>query len=271
MSLLHHRSPLPERATPPAAGGPLAPAQWPAATIPVHAEPDSAFSDFLAMLRRGWWVLALGGLLGGVAGYLYAARLTPLYRASASIEIQDLNENFLDLKEVASSAAAPPVSNDLQTQLRILQSHSLLARVLARITGTGAAPGDAPVEAAARQLQVRESRQSRIVDLAYEHPDPRYAARFVNELGQAYIDQTLEARLEISRNTSRWLDQQLNDLRAKLAESESRLQTYANRAGLLVTSRQERPDEEKLRQVQEHLSKAQENRAVKQEIGRAHV
>ena len=252
-------------------GGAWAPARM-AAPVEFRPGVEAAppWRELWDVLWNGWWLLGLAALAGIALGLVYAARTAPVYRATAMIEVQDLNENFMNLKDVASAAAAPPVVNDLQTQLRILQSATLISRVVARAGMPGqagplaVAPTDGQVEAAAKGLQVRESRQSRIVDLAYESADPRYAALFLNQLGQQYIDQNVEARLEISRSTSIWLERQLEEMRAKLTESERRLQAYANKSGLLVTNAEERPDEEKLRQVQANLSKAQENRMVKQ-------
>ena len=266
---------------------------------------DSSSGDFLRLVHEGWRMLGAATVGGCVIGLVYAALVTPIYRATATLEVQDLNENFLDLKQVASSSMAPPVVNDMQTQVRILQSHSLIARVIRRVgppPGLGAVagasapapreakpnasakgtkekdptPGDpssdfstevqkgAELEAAGRALQVRESRMSRIVDLAFESPDPAYAAAFLNQLGQQFIDRSIDSRLDISSNTSAFLDHQIEELRTKLTASERKLQAYANKSGLLVTSQEGRPDEERLRQVQAELSKAQENRMSKQ-------
>lgn len=245
---------------------------------PFAEQPDSALAALAGIVTAHYVVLTLTALLGAMLGYAYAATTTSVYRATATIEVQDLNENFLNLKGVASASPTASVASDLQTQLRILQSTTLIARVVQRVglprSGNppaskppeplGSLPSDAQVEAAAKGLQVRETRQSRIVDLIYESPDPVYAAYFVNQLARQYIDQSVESRLEISRGTSSWLEQQLQDLRTKLAESESRLQSYAQDSGLLVTTDAQRPDEEKLQQVQANLSEAQENRMAKQ-------
>jgi capsular exopolysaccharide synthesis family protein len=120
------------------------------------------------------------------------------------------------------------------------------------------------VENASRNLGVAESRQARIVDLTYDSSDPQYAAAFVNRLAQQYIDQNVESRLEISRGTNLWLGRQLDDLRRQLEQSEQKLQAYAQESGLLVTTGDRRPAEDQLRQIQENLSKAQENRIMRQ-------
>jgi uncharacterized protein involved in exopolysaccharide biosynthesis len=217
VSLLHPQSLRPHRSeirrNPVAV--PAAPAS-PERENPVLVE----LAGFLGHRYRTLSICTSAGLLLGLA---YAATAVPAYRATATIEVQDLNENFLRLKDVASASGPVSAANDLQTQLRILQSGTLIARVLNRLEAS-ATPTDLQVEAEAR-AQVRETRQSRIVDLTYESRDPEYAAAFVNELAQQYIDQNVESRLEISRGTSVWLERQLEEMRAKLGDSERRLQS----------------------------------------------
>lgn len=240
-----------------------------------------------AFLRAHCKLLALSTILGCLGAYVVTASQTPVYRAQGSLEIQDLNENFLNLREVSQVSTSQPTSSssDMQTQVRLLQSQSLLARVVRQLPDEKLPPPtgvrsfitqfqqneiavkpspEIRAEAASQNLQVRDTRQTRIVDLIFDSPDPSYAAAFVNKLAQQYIAQSIEARLEISKGTSAWLEEQIGDLRGKLADSENRLQAYAKLSGLLVTTEEHRPDEQKLHQVQENLSKAQENRMMKQ-------
>jgi polysaccharide biosynthesis transport protein len=251
----------------------------------------SSASTFVAdagiFVHASLTLLAATTVLGVVAAYLFTGTQIPQYRATATLEVQDLNENFLnrEVSQVTPFSQAP-VANDIQTHLRILQSGALIGNTLrslptevvppprglrAWIGGptASAAPAandspDGALERAARNLQVRETRQSRIVDVSYESPDARYAAAFANGLAQRFIEQSIDSRIQISKGTSEFLEKQLAEAGAKMAESEHRLQNYARQAGLLVTAENRRPDEDRFRQVQESLSKAQENRIVKQ-------
>ena len=56
----------------------------------------------------------------------------------------------------------------------------------------------------------------------------------------------------------------MEDVRIKLEKSEEQLQGYARTAGLLFTSEKDNVAEEKLRQLQEELSKAQADRVTEQ-------
>ena len=169
--------------------------------------------------------------------------------------------------------------------MRILTSATLVGRVLDKVPPEPEPPAnrvrlflrrlmaarqpqtadrDALVEHARENLHVKEERQARIVDVLYDSPDPRYAADFVNALSQEYIEQNVEARWKMSQHTAEWLSRQLGEMRKKLADSEARLQDYSRRSGLLFTSDKQNPSEERLRQVQESLTRAQEDRMMKQ-------
>lgn len=262
------------------------------AGVPARTPQLVTFEESMAMdlgefVRRYYKLILAAALLGTAIAWMITRSQPSMYRATASIEIQDLNENFLNLKGVSPlvAVAQNPFSSDLQTQLRILQSWSLLERVLRQLPvekkqppsglralwtrwrsgkSNAPVPHDELVESAARNVGIRESRQARIVDLTYESEDPQYAAAFVNRLAQQYMDQSVESRLEISRGTTQWLSRQLEELRGQLEGSEKKLQQYAHDSGFLVTGGDRRPVEDQLRQIQDNLAKAQENRIIRQ-------
>src|SRR5579885_2338445 len=113
----------PRRSTPPS----LAPARTANAGLPAHPfEPiaieGSTITDLGEFVRRNYLPVLAATILGLAAAIAVTKSEPSVYRATATIEIQDLNENFLNLKEVSPLSAAPqnPFSSDLQTQLRLL-------------------------------------------------------------------------------------------------------------------------------------------------------
>ena len=117
---------------------------------------------------------------------------------------------------------------------------------------------------AARSLKVRAEGQTRVVEVSYDSTDPRFAADFVNTLAQEFIESNVEARWKMSERTGEWLSRQLDDMRIKLERSEDSWQSYARSTGLMFTSEKTNVSEEKLRQLQEELSKAQADRITSQ-------
>ncbi len=254
----------------------------------------AGMSDMLAALRRGKWTLAGFIAAGTLAGIMLASLQTPVYQAHTLIEIQGLNENFLNRRDMDPTVeSALQMDTYLQTQIKILQTESLIGRVANAVhllgwpeyqsrpgrlnnllvrSGLGAriAKPEAPVarenaiQRAVKNLTVRISGQTRIVEILFEAGDPALAAKFANSLVGEYIAEGLANRVSNTQQTGELLAGQLKDLKAEVVNSEQRLQDYALRSGLVFTSDKENAAEAKLRQLQASLSAAQDARAAEQ-------
>jgi capsular exopolysaccharide synthesis family protein len=240
--------------------------------------------DYWRMIRRRKFLLLAVALAGAGIGLLVTRAQQPVYRASATVEVQDLNREFLNMKSVSPVDDSPGTDafTDLQTQLRILQSDSLIDRTLKRlqIDSTAALSSEFNIyflhresvpknredliEAAAKDLNVGILGQTRILEITFQATDPRIAAGFANALTDEYIDQNSEDRWQSNRKTSAWLTRQLEEVRANLTRSDDALQAYARKEGLIYSNGQESVSTVKLRQIQAEVSAAQADRMQKE-------
>jgi uncharacterized protein involved in exopolysaccharide biosynthesis len=117
---------------------------------------------------------------------------------------------------------------------------------------------------AAGSLKVRAQANTRLLEILCDSTDPRLAADFANALAAEFTEQNLESRWQTTQHTGEWLTRQMEDLRIKLEKSEELLQNYARASGLQFTSEKENAAEQKLKQLQEELSKAQADRISRQ-------
>jgi succinoglycan biosynthesis transport protein ExoP len=241
-------------------------------------------------LFRRKWTIAGGAALGLVLALTAALVQTPTYQATVALEIQGFNENFLNRREVDPTADTSNYASEpyLQTQIRLLQTEALIARVVdslhmdrrpefqpqpSRLDAfRGAVPTppkpaslrESVIKNAARNLQVRFSGQTRIVEVLFDSPDPRLAADFPNTLADEFIAQTLDRRVSATHHTGEWLSKQLKELKATLQDSEQRLHNYVASNGLLFTSGKDSVAEANLRQLQTALLGAHEDRVAEQ-------
>ena len=248
--------------------------------------------EYWHMLRRRKGTLVLIAFLGLLGAVLLTLPQTPVYQARTTIEIQNLNENFLSMRDVnptANEGAENPLASDLQTQVNILQSESVLGQVIAKLDlGTKLAaekdhgrlsawrqalhlPESKPASAVedtlrlvARNLKVRTQVNTRLVEILYDSTDPLLAAAIANTLTAEFIRQNLDSRWQTTQKTGEWLTAQMEDVRIKLEKSEEQLQAYARAAGLMFTSEKDNVADEKLRQLQQELSRAQADRVIRQ-------
>ncbi len=113
-------------------------------------------------------------------------------------------------------------------------------------------------------LKISTEANTRLIEIRFDSADPKFAADFVNTLASEFVQQNIDAHWKPTQQTGEWLTQQLDDIRTKLEQSEDKLQSYAQESGLLITGEKDNVAEEKLRQLQEELSKAQADRVAKQ-------
>jgi succinoglycan biosynthesis transport protein ExoP len=262
---------------------------------PPHEPESGGLLEYWRILRRRKGTLILIASLGAIVGFLITLSQTPIYQVRTSLEVVALNQNFLNIKESnpLSEGGSAVDTTDIQTQIKILQSESLIDRVLAKLksdptAGPDAAPEisriaawrkllnlpdpepagprDQSISYAKKNYKVRASGQTRIIEVTVDSMSPQIATDFANTLTTEFIDQNLESRWQTTQHTSEWLGRQLDDMRVRLERSEDRLQAYARLAGLLFTGDQHKNNvsEERLLQLQLNLSGVQTDRISKQ-------
>jgi succinoglycan biosynthesis transport protein ExoP len=83
-------------------------------------------------------------------------------------------------------------------------------------------------------ITVEPVRASRLVKLHVDNTDPALAARVANSTVQAFIAMGMERRLETSSYAKSFLEDQIKQMKARLEESERRLNTYAQANQILT-------------------------------------
>jgi len=82
------------------------------------------------------------------------------------------------------------------------------------------------------KLQVSQIRYSNVVKINFESLDPKLAARIANELPESYIIGQMEAKFEATEKATTWLNDQLSELKDKVAVSERAVEMYRDQHGL---------------------------------------
>lgn len=268
---------------------------------PAGPDASARSAEMWRMIRANARLIIGALMLGAVGGFALSLVMTPIYSAKVSLEIQNPVEaaNF----QVGDSEAIAPESY-LATQATILQSRTLHNRALERVKKENlgianqagghfslrrflhiapsypfalSAEPSANLPAAFAQgvagagklppitVSVAPSNSTRIVTVTCESPNPKMAAAFANALVNEYMDSNVQARWDAINSSRQWLTRQLEESRSKLEQAENQLQAYGRSSNLLFTGGdKESADQEKLNQLQEALSKAQQDRIEKQ-------
>lgn len=271
-----------------------------------ESEPAPDLLSYWRVIRKRRWTVMTVLFVLFTLVLIGTLRQQPVFRGRTLLEIQKENPDVASLQELFELESVSDTY--LETQYKVLASESLARRVIEQVrldridefnppppwwsSKEAPAPPAAPVpgvltaaeeererQVRQRVLEVFQSRlgvepvkRSRLVSVSFESTDPELAARVVNTLASNYIDLSLEARWNATQKATEWLSQQLLGLKIKVEKSEEDLQRYARANGLLFLESKEGQTEniitQRLRQLQEEMTRAQASRYEKESLYR---
>ena len=107
------------------------------------------------------------------------------------------------------------------------------ARRHAAVTSTADALERQIVEAFLGRLKVDPVRNSRLVTISFEGRDPALIAQIVNTLAEAYMNLTIELKLNTAQAAMQWLRDKVGEERQKIEQAERALQAFRERENIL--------------------------------------
>lgn len=213
-------------------------------------------ADIFALLRARWKLAALVWLAVVASVGAVTFLKEPRYTASASI--------VLDVKspDPIAGVILPGMTNSsyMGTQLGVVRSDRVAMRVAQalgwdqdaerRQRWLEASQGQGDFHAALasgllRNMDVAPTRDSNVITLSYTDTDPARAAQVANAWVQAYIDTTLELRVEPARQYAGFFDTHGKQLREELERAQLRLSEFQRKNDIVATD--ERVDVESMR------------------------
>jgi succinoglycan biosynthesis transport protein ExoP len=87
-------------------------------------------------------------------------------------------------------------------------------------------------------LTVTPSHDSNIVTISYSATEPVFAAAVVNAFAQAYIDLSVELKVDPAKQYARWYGEQGKDARDRLEKAQAALSAYQQQKGIVTTDEQ---------------------------------
>ena len=207
--------------------------------------------------RFGTFALVLG--LTVLAATVVSLLLPKTYKATVSL-VADIKEEQ-SLSSVLHPLMQPRENiGYMQTQMDIIGSEKVARKVVQELKLADSASAIAAfekvrseksgsiidwlVEDLLERIKV-ETSQSSVIRITFPAGEPSHAAAVANAFAKAYVETTLELRVEPARQAAAWFEEQLKSLRANLEEAQVRLTDYQRRQG--IVSADERFDVENSR------------------------
>ncbi len=220
------------------------------------------------IVKRRWTILIFT-LIVVTAVVTATFLMTPIYRASLTLQIDREDIKIVTSGEVAPEERGGWNNQDYyQTQYELLKSRSLALRVVNQL-GLADLPPPPPsllaefktwlvgwlpktsetedsekprsesdrlegvVSGFLGDLTVEPVRNSRLVKLYYDSPDPQRAAVILNTLVKNYINMNMERRFDASTYARNFLQERLQQVKAKLEESEREMVAFARQQQII--------------------------------------
>ena len=238
--------------------------------------------DYLHVLMRRKWIIAAFFIAVVSLVTISSFLMTPLYKATAVIQIDKENPNVLAFKDVQ---VVSPDEQYYTTQYKILKSRSLAKRTIQdlgldknplfnpeaagpgglissikdsiyglvpfihRVTGKDPAADEPPqmtplINKFLANTDVTPEQKSQLVRVSYISENPGLSQQIANGIAQAYIDYNIDSRIDASNQAKQFLDRQLDTLKQKVQQSEEALTDYSSKNQMLYID--EAPGKESL-------------------------
>lgn len=288
-----------------------------------QAEDDTIdLRDIWRLVVKHKWLLVSMATVGLLAALLLSFIRTPLYLASATVQVDKRAARVVQFGQDADANADLDDRTGMGTQLELLKSRVLAERVidelrldrqtlpqaLAQAQPASTAPGAdeeanpadeepastgwqavagnmlgklqqswnkmrQPATDSAERLNredviaafnkttnVELVRNSRMIKVNAENADPRLAARIANAVTQTFIALNLERRLESSSYAKTFLETQLGLTKARLEESERKLNQFARERNILTLDEKTNVVNQTFTDFSSALAKAEQDR-----------
>ena len=196
----------------------------------------------LSVLRRRLRLFLLIAATVMAAAVALTLLTPPQYRATAEVMLSRRAEKVTGADAVLT--AAPPDSTAVDTEVEILRSPQLAARVVqtlrldrdpefnkAAAASVGAPPLagaklEPVVNAVRKKLSISRSGLTYVMDVGFQSRSPAKAALIANEFTRLYLAQQVEDKVNATQRAASWLEARLQKLRDQVKSDETAVQQF---------------------------------------------
>jgi chain length determinant protein EpsF len=201
------------------------------------------FHQFLLALRGRLWIFL--ALLGAtvLAAIVVTIVMPKTYEATASVLVDNRDEQMINQQ----LTPARQQLGYMQTQVDIIQSQRVAREVVINMhladhpsvkadwqkSGGKGTPEDWVAQGLLSKLKVDVS-QSSVIGITYSASNSQFAADVANAFANAYVNTSLNLRVEPAKQASAWFDDALKGLRSDLEKAQAKLVAFQREKGILV-------------------------------------
>jgi capsular exopolysaccharide synthesis family protein len=237
-------------------------------------EPTVPLSHYLWILKRRRWEILSFIAVSVVATAIVSARLAPVYESTATIDIDRQEPSSVVGQDANRTAALNDSDQFLATQLKLIQSDSVLRPVAQRFRipakdienrstdSATARAEEAPI--VLKRLTVKRPPNTYLVLISYRSPDPHLAADVANGVAESFIENTYNIRFRATAGLSTFMEKQLEELKAKMERSSEALAGFEKELNVINPEEKTSILSSRLLQLNTEYTNAQAERVRKE-------
>ncbi len=227
------------------------------------------FRDYLLILRERIWYIITVFLVVFSSTVVYTLSRTKLYESSASIQILRHDPVVLQVQGVQDNEVR--TAEDLNTQIKVLESTAIVEKVAEHFTGDELARFTAPYQqknglpvSILRILDTNRKivpfRLSLVIQILYTHPDPAIAAKVTDYFTDEFISYNSRTRVDESMKAVDELKVRADQQRQKVEQMALALQAYREKNNQISLDQRKDIVTEKLKALSTYATQTDSNR-----------
>lgn len=214
------------------------------------------------LARKKFWIL-LPTIMVAAAALVVVNTMTPRYKSEARIIIEGRENIFLRPNAERTEDRATLDQEAVTSQVQLILSRDLARAIIAK-NGLGDLPefdsllggvsrlksfmiavgiGRDPMrltkeervfEAYYERLLAYAVEKSRVIAVEFQSSDPELAAKVANSIAEGYLVLQQRAKQEQAKSASEWLSTEIDSLRRKVADAETRAEEFRSKSDLFI-------------------------------------
>jgi uncharacterized protein involved in exopolysaccharide biosynthesis len=204
---------------------------------------------FAAVFARKRWIV-WPTLVAFLCALAFVSVTKPRYTATAKVILEN-GDNYFTRPEKAGPDAANIIDDmTVESEAEAAKSPDVERQAMAKLTPEDLAefsdsgllslfsdrddsPGDRRLDAFSKHVDIYPQTKTRVLLFEFTSVDRARAARGADALARAYLESQQQAKDAEAKSASKWLSEQIDALRVKVATAESRVEALRAQSGLL--------------------------------------
>ncbi|GAB5560732.1 MAG: exopolysaccharide regulatory tyrosine autokinase VpsO [Synoicihabitans sp.] len=202
-----------------------------------------SLQDYILILRERIWYIIVVFLVVFSSALVYTISATKIYQSTATVQLLRDDPTVMQVEAVVDTEIRG--AEDLNTQVKLLESASLISRVADRITGDELRQFLAPYQEGkesdpvtphgilAKNREIVPQRLSLVIGVNFQHPNPEIAASVTNYFVDEFINYNNRQRMAEAFKAVEDLKVRAEDQKKKVDDLARELQNYRERNNMV--------------------------------------